>query len=385
MPHNWSFIAYLTLSLLCALINVAPTVSHLAQGHSGPASFGVWVVVLNILAFVNGVIWRNDALDRAPIFCDISAKLSMVGPLGLLISNCCIIRYLAQIVTPHAKVGDHWNSKARICIDYGLAFGVPAVVALASVIFQVARYQIETMTGCTNVSLLAWPTLFIFLIWSPILCGIACGYALYVLYWLIRQHHNLRQLAAKSRTPLSVSRFIRMCALAATYLCISAPYTVAGTMTIVYDIGPFVPWKSWKYIHNSDNQLWEVRSNPLYSLNLRDWVPIVAGLTIFCFFSFANESITIYTKITQGLYLPRFRTDIFHRKEAKYPGPTLRQSWKNTPFLRRDFINSQTEATAIAITNGYCEGQLKKSPPSVDLGGTICVSVVRHSSSIEIS
>ena len=25
-----------------------------------------------LLLFVNGMIWRNDALDRAPVFCDIS-------------------------------------------------------------------------------------------------------------------------------------------------------------------------------------------------------------------------------------------------------------------------------------------------------------------------
>ncbi|PLW35283.1 hypothetical protein PCASD_13668 [Puccinia coronata f. sp. avenae] len=297
------FTAYLVLSLLCALINIAPAVSHLIQGHSGPASFGIWVVILNMLGFVNGVLWIDDAQDKAPIFCDVSAKLTMVGPLGLLIANCCIIRYLARIVTPNIIVESNSTARIRIWTDYTLSFGIPAFIALFSVVFQVARYEVETLVGCSNVSVLAWPTMFIFIIWSPIMCGIACGYALYVLYWLIRQHRELSQLIARSRSPLNKSRFIRMCALAATYLCISAPYTIAGTVTILHDIGPFVPWKSWGYIHDDDNKLSDVRKNASYELNIRDWLSVTAGLTVFFFFSFASESIAVYVKLARLLHL----------------------------------------------------------------------------------
>ncbi|OAV87231.1 hypothetical protein PTTG_09751 [Puccinia triticina 1-1 BBBD Race 1] len=296
------FIAYLALSLLCALINIAPAVSHLIQGHSGPAAFGIWVVILNLLGFINGIVWMDDAQDKAPIFCDVSAKLTMVGPLGLLIANCCIIRYLARIVTPNT-LEDNSTARARIWTDYVLSFGIPAAIAVLSVVFQVARYEVEPLVGCSNVSVLSWPTIFIFIIWSPIMCGIACGYALYVLYWLIRQHSELSHLIARSRTPLNKSRFIRMCALAATYLCISAPYTIAGTVTILNDIGPFVPWKSWGYIHDVDNKLSDVRKNSAYQLNLRDWLSVTAGLTVFFFFSFANESIAVYVKVARTLHL----------------------------------------------------------------------------------
>ncbi|KAH9451115.1 hypothetical protein Pst134EB_018609 [Puccinia striiformis f. sp. tritici] len=309
------FIAYLVLSLLCALINIAPAVSHLVQGHSGPASFGIWVVILNLLGFVNGILWIDDAQDKAPIFCDVSAKLTMVGPLGLLIANCCIIRYLATIVTPNTLVEDNSAARVRIWTDYALSFGIPALISVLSVVFQVARYEVEALVGCSNVSVLAWPTMFLFIIWSPIMCGIACGYAIYVLYWLIRQHSELSQLIAKSRTPLNKSRFMRMCALAATYLCISAPYTIAGTVTILEDIGPFVPWRSWEYIHDADNKLSDVRQNASYQLNIRDWLSVTAGLTVFFFFSFANESIAVYIKLARCLHLDNFlrlRSDWLH-------------------------------------------------------------------------
>ncbi|KAI8448358.1 pheromone A receptor-domain-containing protein [Phakopsora pachyrhizi] len=301
-----AFRAYRILSLICALINIAPTVSHLSQGHSGPAAFGLWVVILNLLGFIHGLLWQDDALDKAPIFCDISAKIGLIGPLGLLMANCCIIRYLAQIVTPSNSIETSYEARKRMYKDYAMAFGFPVVIAIASVVFQVARYEVEILVGCSNVSVLGWPTLIILIVWSPIICGISCGYALYVLYWLVQQHKNLRQLVAKSSTPLNMSRFVRMCALAATYLCISAPYTIAGTVTTLYDIGPFIPWKSWSYIHNDDNQLSNVRNNPVYRLNVRDWLSITAGLTVFFFFSFAKESLDVYRKVGKALSLKSF-------------------------------------------------------------------------------
>lgn len=75
------------------------------------------------------------------------------------------------------------------------------------------------------------------------------------MYWLIRQHRILKKLVAQSRTPLNISRFVRMCALTATYLCISAPYTIFGTITTLYDLGPYTPWVAWSTIHNADNEV----------------------------------------------------------------------------------------------------------------------------------
>ncbi|KAG0139918.1 hypothetical protein CROQUDRAFT_54044 [Cronartium quercuum f. sp. fusiforme G11] len=306
MPFDPLFICYLLLSFLCAFINIAPTISHLSQGHSGPASFGIWVVLLNAINFASGLLWPDDAMNRAPLFCDITAKLNMVGPLGLLLSNACIIRYLASIFTPNKRLDCYKTLKRRMIADYIVSFGFPVLVVLASLTFQVARYEVVKLVGCSNVSALSWPAILLSFMWSPITCGVSCGYAIYVLYHLIRQHMNIRKLVQESRTPLNISRFIRMCALATTYLCISAPYTIFGTVTALYDIGPYVPWNSWYTIHNEANELSSVRQNPLYQLHFRDWLAITAGLTVFFFFSFANESLIMYSKLYQYARLEYF-------------------------------------------------------------------------------
>lgn len=44
----------------------------------------------------------------------------------------------------------------------------------------------------------------------------------------------------------------------------------------------------------------------MYLLKIRDWLAVAAGLTVFFFFSFAKESLTVYCKMGRALGLNRF-------------------------------------------------------------------------------
>ncbi|MBW0490563.1 hypothetical protein O181_030278 [Austropuccinia psidii MF-1] len=355
MPYPPTLVAYLILSLACSIINVAPTIYHLKQGHSGPAAFGAWVVLLNTFDFANAFIWRHDAIDRAPVFCDISTKITLVGPLGLLIANCCIIRYLAKIVTPPGSLEDIRRRRRRQILDYGLSFGFPSFLAGISLLYQVARYQVNQQAGCSPVTALVWPTFIFALIWPPISCGIACGYSVYVMYWLARRRRDLRALVEKSDTTISLSCFVRMGALSATYLCISAPCTIIGIMATIQSIGPYIPWQHWADIHNGDNSLSVVRQNPLYQLTLRDWLPVFGGLTIFVFFSFGKESLAIYDRLFRIIGLHNFFKQLTRHTQCYFHG-SLR-------FARAD------KTSELGISKS-CKDELlqsKKDPPTGSL------------------
>lgn len=367
-----TFTCYLILSFLCAVVNIAPTVSHFIQGHSGPASFGIWVILLNACAFINGVLWKDDAMDRAPVFCDVAAKLNLVGPVGLLISNWCIIRYLAKILTANKSLECREASKKRVMRDYLLSFGIPAMIALASLIFQVARYQVDRLVGCSHVSALTWPTMFLFLIWPPIICGASCGYSAYVLYWLIRQHTHLRALVTTSRNPLNLHRFVRMCVLAATYLCISAPVAIFGTLATVLDIGPYLPWKSWYALHDEDNQLSRIRQNPLYQLEARDWVPITAGLVVFFLFAFANESLNVYKAFFRRFHASSCPMQLEIRSVQKAPSlkvgltcgkpahpPTDSFTYESSEECQATHILSANHQILVEVTSSHLTGDLE--------------------------
>lgn len=85
---------FVIFSGLFVILNIGPVYWQILQGNSGPISMGIWVIVLNLKDFVrcslrscfaladgkqheiNAAIWSNDVLDRAPVWCDISNKVS---------------------------------------------------------------------------------------------------------------------------------------------------------------------------------------------------------------------------------------------------------------------------------------------------------------------
>lgn len=332
---------YLTLSIACALINIAPTFSHLVQGHSGPGAFGLWVVILNILGFVNGVVWRFDAVDRSPIFCDISTRIVMVGPVGLLMANLCIIRYLSIVISPNKIIDGKRDKKRRMILDYTLCIGFPTFLAGVAVIYQAGRYQINRLAGCNSISALVWPAFILQIIWPSIICGVSCGYSVYVMYWLVRRHRDLKQLVRNSNTPLNMSRFVRMGAFSATYFCVSAPFTAYGTLETIAATGPYVPWKSWASVHNSWNKLSDVRQNPLYKFGVSDWLAITAGLVLFVFFAFAGESCSFYRKIGHSLRIHKFFRSEVHERAC--------QSQKSTILPEKQFLETHTAQSSLSM------------------------------------
>jgi hypothetical protein len=89
-----SFLPLIILNGLLVLLNAGPLYWQFLQGNSGAISMGVWVMIANVNGFVsspllpslmwlnscfqvNMISWYGDALNRAPIWCDVSVKVSL--------------------------------------------------------------------------------------------------------------------------------------------------------------------------------------------------------------------------------------------------------------------------------------------------------------------
>jgi pheromone a factor receptor len=93
-----SNIVFIVFTGLVLLLNIGPFYWQIQQRNSAAISMGFWVIVLNLDDFVrysplsactsgngwswhsrfqvNNVVWFNDAVNRAPIWCDISNKVT---------------------------------------------------------------------------------------------------------------------------------------------------------------------------------------------------------------------------------------------------------------------------------------------------------------------
>lgn len=142
---------------------------------------------------INAIVWRNDAINRAPAWCDFSTKVGMprslserslmaalqigiASPIGIVAGNVCVTRFLSQIVAPRAKMMTSRDQRHRAFFDVALCFGLPIFVMATNILYQPIRFGISRTLGCQFAFAISWPTFVLWLLWAPLLALTAAAY-----------------------------------------------------------------------------------------------------------------------------------------------------------------------------------------------------------------
>ncbi|EGU11457.1 Pheromone receptor mating-type A2 [Rhodotorula toruloides ATCC 204091] len=299
-----SQLPYIICSGLLVLLNIAPLYWQFGQGNSGPIAMGVWVVIANLNEFVNAVVWFDNAADRAPVWCDISVKLSLGEQVGRLAAVFCIARFLADIVSPRATAMTRQDRRRRAIFDYSISFGVPILVMACHVIYQPNRYGIVRGLGCTFTQVMCWPALVLRIIWPPIFAVGGMLYSAYTVYRLVRHRRNFRRVVAGAHSALTTARFIRLAALSISYLCIGGPLAFYSAVSYIETSRRYTDY-SWQYVHSA----WKLEpvtiNEKLYVADLSNWSNVIVGVIFFAAFGFGTEAMAAYARVSRSLRLPR--------------------------------------------------------------------------------
>lgn len=68
------FSIFVFISFVLVLI---PLPWHFQAWNSGTCLFMIWVAVACLNLFINSIVWRDNVIDSAPLFCDICKFLSL--------------------------------------------------------------------------------------------------------------------------------------------------------------------------------------------------------------------------------------------------------------------------------------------------------------------
>lgn len=226
-------VAWIVFSFLAFILNIAPLCWQIKHGNAGPVCLGVWVLIASLNSFVshfeqfiqpdpaehpsqiNGVLWRNDAFNRAPIFCDISVKvllrpfvninegsrliidilftqLQAGTPIGILASVICILLLLARALRTQPKLTTARQRKLRAIFEYAFCLGWPAMTMILQVLWQSYRFGIAKDTGCAVPVANVWPFWAFYLIWTPVFSLIGALLSRKQMY-LPRSRHELNK------------------------------------------------------------------------------------------------------------------------------------------------------------------------------------------------
>jgi pheromone a factor receptor len=140
-----------------------------------------WIFAGNFFSFIDSVIWSNNDPNTwwdGVVWCDIGARIKASYDIGVPAAAIGICRFLADATNPDPSQKDMKHSRTkRNIIDFFLGVGLPFANIGLRYIVQPYRYYILGVMGCTSGIDYTWPSIPLFLIWSPMLTFVAAIYA----------------------------------------------------------------------------------------------------------------------------------------------------------------------------------------------------------------
>ncbi|KIJ93461.1 hypothetical protein K443DRAFT_684538 [Laccaria amethystina LaAM-08-1] len=297
-----SYPLYPIFAFLSFIIVLVPLPWHIQAWNSGTCLFMIWTAVACLNQFINSIIWHNNFVDRAPIWCDISTRITVGVAVAIPAASLCINRRLYKIATCQTVTLTHAHKRRAVIIDLLIGLGIPALQMALQFIVQGHRYDLFEDVGCypTTVNTpAAYPLSFL---WPNLIGLVSAVYCVLTLRAFMIRRAQFSQFLS-SNTSLTVNRYFRLMALATVELLFNTPISTYG-LYLNITTRPIYPWKSWSDIHFDwytidvfPSFLWRSTPSTVALLELGRWSLVLCAFVFFGFFGFADEARKNYRKL----------------------------------------------------------------------------------------
>ncbi|KAI0321155.1 pheromone A receptor-domain-containing protein [Amylostereum chailletii] len=288
-PPNELFSVFAFAGFVLAAI---PFYWHLQSWNVGTCLYMAWVSLGCLNAFINSIIWNNNVINWAPVWCDISSRFGIGLIAGIPSALLVIIIRLYKIAAMTDASVTRAEKRRAIIIDLSIGLGIPIVYMPLEYVVQGHRFDIIEDIGC---SFTAWPTPVAWALYYPwplVISLVSCVFAC-LAYWHLRQRTLQFQEFVSSNSSINQSRYLRLMGLAITVLGFTL---VFNTLSVVLNAQtPIQPWISWEdtHFHFSDVGLLpraQMTSIQEMTYEFQRWTTVVCAFVFFAFFGFADEA-----------------------------------------------------------------------------------------------
>ncbi|KAJ6468598.1 putative fungal pheromone GPCR, STE3-type [Mycena vulgaris] len=279
---------------------LVPLPWHLQAWNSGTCFYMMWAALACLNQFVNSIAWKDDVLNKAPIWCDISIRIIMAASVGIPAASLCINRRLYQIASVKTVSITPAEKRRAALIDTLICVLFPLVYVALQYIVQGHRFNIYQQIGCYPALYNSIPMYFISMMWPPLLGLISAVYGILALRAFMRRRAAFAQFLSSHSTSssggLTPSRYLRLMALALTAALLTTPL---GVFAIYLNLtaAPLGPWRSLADTHFMFSRveqipaiLWRGSPQLVLALEFSRWASPACALIFFAFFGFAVEA-----------------------------------------------------------------------------------------------
>lgn len=288
-------------SVLCCI----PFPWHIAAWNTGTCLYMAWTGLSCLVFFINSIIWNNNIVNRAPVWCDISVRFYVGIGFATPATCLCISRRLCLIAGVRNVVVTKAEKRRAVLIDLAIGVGIPVLGMILQYIPQGHRFDILEDVGCYPFTYNT-PVAIAIVSVPPILIG--CISAVYSVMAILSFNKSRKRSNELLSGQVTNNRYIRLMCLAgfgSFWTIVLGVYLIIRNCTTV----PINPWKGWADTHFDFSRVDQIPAafwrdsmpGVEASVELSRWLNIVNAFTFFVFFGFAEEARNNYSGAVQSL------------------------------------------------------------------------------------
>ncbi|EKM52809.1 uncharacterized protein PHACADRAFT_261451 [Phanerochaete carnosa HHB-10118-sp] len=307
LPWSVQQAIYTAFCGLGFILSYIPLYWHLEAWNMGAVLWVFWSGTGCLIYFVNGIIWHDNTIDCAPVWCDIVTRFMQAQPIGTTIASALInhrLYKLTKLSVTHTTAAD----KRRMgIIDLSIGLGIPAIFMGTYWFVQGHRFDIFEGVGCAQDSPLTYVWIFTYGIWPTIITTISACFGVMTILAFMRHRKEIDILVSEKHRSLTSYRYFRLMVFASVDVLFLLPLTIFLLFEVV-TTQDLYPWNGLADLHfDFSNVLqipadsWRARQGTINQVLTAPGTAIGSSLVFFAFFGMAKEARVHYRKAFNAL------------------------------------------------------------------------------------
>ncbi|CAJ0643430.1 5027_t:CDS:2 [Entrophospora sp. SA101] len=280
-------------SFMAVILCIIPGIFHIQNKNWGAIFMSFWVSLINLIIFINSILWANDLEDKAPAYCYITAPLVNAAHFGILASAGCMIHTLHNyVVKPTLLTERVRRNQSRI--DFVLSIIVPFILTGLTYLNAQYVYGIRPVLGCFIQASQTWVYIIVDGMWPVLISGIGCYFAARTAYTIISKGLEIQSLLKYTKSGLNTTKFYRLVLFCISFLIFAFP-TACLTFFSNVTLKPY----DFNEVHGNFNQPQTFNNGVTFV----DYVKPLTGLFVFVFFGTGHDAKRAYLRWAKTMKL----------------------------------------------------------------------------------
>ncbi|THH33299.1 hypothetical protein EUX98_g913 [Antrodiella citrinella] len=280
-------------SFIAAVLVLVPLPAHWRARNVATVSLVVWLFAMNLIYFIDSLVWADNSAPHVVVWCDIVTKLMIGASSAIPAATLCICKHLEMVASGRTVRLTHEDHRRRRIFELLVCWGVPIVLMALHYVVQGHRFDIVEALGCQPAVYYSVPAVFI--VWFPplLLSVLTLIYSSLALYHFFRQRITFASHLSSSNSSLNTNRYLRLMAMAVTEIVWG---TSLNAVAMYDNIAPGLrPWTNWADVHSdfgriATYRLFELPPQYLQQMLIIWWAMPVSAYIFFIFFAFGEDT-----------------------------------------------------------------------------------------------